>query len=128
MTKYISLPIMLLVLFLTACERIGLNEAFSAKVGDKFRVDSNLSFSVDSINDYRCPLLYECLWSGDVKMFCTFYKPLHHTDTAIYLINTQNSINMGGYNFQLLTVDPQSQRGEVIKQNEYRLEIIIKKD
>ena len=128
MTKNISLHILILTLFLTGCERIELNEAFSVKVGDKFKVDSNLSFSVDSVDDYRCPLLFECLWSGDVKMFCTFYEPRHHTDTAIYLINTRNSINMGGYNFKLLTVNPQSQRGEVIQQNEYKLDIIVQKD
>jgi hypothetical protein len=128
MTNKISLLVLIFSLFLTGCERIELNEAFLAEVGDKFKVNSNLSFSIDSIDDYRCPLLLECLWSGDVKMFCTFYEAHHHTDTAIYLINTRNSINMGGYNFKLLKVDPHSQHGELIPQNEYKLDIIVQKD
>jgi hypothetical protein len=128
MSKNISLPVLILTMFLTGCEHIELNESFSARVGDKFKVNSNLSFSVDSVDDYRCPLLFECLWSGDVKLFCTFYESHHHTDTAIYLINIHNSINMGGYNFKLLTVDPQSQRGEIIPQNDYKFDIIVLKE
>jgi hypothetical protein len=128
MDQKISLPILILSLFLAGCERIALNEPFSAKVGDRFRVDSNLSFSVDSVNDYRCPLLFECIWGGDVKMFCTFYEPHHDTDTAIYLVSSGNMIRMGGYSFKLLTVDPQSQRGELIPQNEYKLDIIVQKE
>jgi hypothetical protein len=62
-------------------------------------------------------------WWRQIVLY--IHKPFHRTDTAVYLIKTRNSINMGGYNFRLLKVDPQSQRGEVIKQNEYKLEIII---
>jgi hypothetical protein len=128
MLKKIYLLTFVLTFFISGCERLDLDEPFSAKVGDKFKVDSNLSFSIDSVNDYRCPLLFECFWSGDVKMFCSFYEPHHRIDTAIYLINTRNSINIGGYNFKLLSVNPQSQRGEVIPQDEYKLDIIVQKD
>lgn len=125
MTKKITLAIFILIFSLSGCERAELEKPFLGKIGDRFKVDLNLSFSIDSINDYRCPLLFECVWSGDVKMHCTFYEPHHNTDTAIYLINTRNSIDIGGYNFKLLSVKPQSQRGELIPQNEYKLEIII---
>ena len=128
MLKKIFLPVLIFTFFLAGCERIDLNEAFSAKVGDKFKVDSRLSFSIDSINDYRCPLLFECIWSGDVKMFCSFYEPHHQIDTAIYLINTRNSIDIGGYNFKLLSVNPQSQKGEIIPQDKYKLEIIVREN
>lgn len=128
MTRKIYLPALILTFILLSCERIDLNEAFSAKVGDKFKVDSGLSFSIDSINDYRCPLLFECFWSGDVKMFCSFYEPHHQIDTAIYLINTRNSIDIGGYNFKLLEVKPQSQKGEVIPQDKYEMRIIVREN
>lgn len=128
MTKNNTLIILILTISLSACERIDLDKPFNGKVGDRFKVDYNLSFSIDSINDYRCPLLFECFWSGDVKMLCTFYLPHHDTDTAIYLLNTRNTIEIGGYNFKILSVNPQSQKGELIHQNEYKLEIIVQKD
>jgi len=128
MPKNLSLSILIFTLVIIACERIDLGEAFTAKVGDKFRVNSRLSFSIDSLDDYRCPLLIECLTSGDVKMFCTFYKPSNRIDTAIYLVNTRNSITISGYTFKLLSVNPQSQTGEVIPQNDYRVDLIVQKD
>ncbi len=128
MTKNITLTILILTLSLLSCERIELDKSLYGKVGDRFKVDYNLSFSIDSIDDYRCPLLFECVWSGDVKMLCTFYESRHHTDTAIYLVNTRNSISIGGYNVKLLSVNPQSQKGEFIPQDEYKLEIIVQKN
>jgi hypothetical protein len=124
-----SLVVLFFTLTLLSCERIDLNEEFSARVGDKFRVDSDLSFSIDSVNDYRCPLLFECIWSGDVKMFCKFHEGSHQVDSAIYLINNErNPIRIGGYSIKLLSVDPQSQRGETIPQIELEISIIVKKD
>ena len=128
MTKNITLPVLILMLTLSGCERVQLEKPFSGKVGERFLVDNKLSFSIDSINDYRCPLQVVCVWSGDVKVFCTFYEPHNQIDTAIYLVNARNSIDIGGYNFKLLSVKPQSQNGELIPQNEYELEIIIQKD
>jgi hypothetical protein len=114
---------------LISCERIKLEESFPMKVGHKLRVDYNLSFSIDSINDYRCPLLYECIWAGDVKVLITFYKPLSQIDTAIYLNNrNQNPIQIGGYDFKILSVNPQSQKGEIIPLRDYSVELMVQKD
>lgn len=125
----LSLAVLFFNLTLLSCERIDLNEEFSARVGDNFRVDSDLSFSIDSVNDYRCPLLFECIWSGDVKVFCRFNEGSRQIDTAIYLINNdRNPIRILGYNFKLLSVNPQSQSGEKIPQNELEISIIVKKD
>jgi hypothetical protein len=128
MTKNNVLAIVILAFSLPGCERIELDKSFYSKVGDKFKVDYNLSFSIDSIDDYRCPLLFECIWSGDVRIHCTFYEPGHRTDTAVYLINTHNLISIGGYNFKLLSVNPQSQQGELIPQDEYKMEIIVQRN
>jgi hypothetical protein len=99
------------------------------KIGKKLRVDFDLSFSIDSVNDYRCPLLYECFWAGDVKIPMTFYKPFNQIDTAIYLNNrSQNPIQIGGYNFKVLSVNPQSQQGEIISQRDYTIELMIQKN
>jgi hypothetical protein len=116
-------------LALISCEKIKLEESFPMKVGKKLRVDYDLSFAIDSVNDYRCPLLYECIWAGDVKVLVTFYKPFNPIDTAIYLNNgSQNPIKIGGYNFKILSVNPQSQSGEIISQKDYTIELMVQKD
>ncbi|MGE5406138.1 MAG: hypothetical protein ACM3NR_00390 [Methanosarcina sp.] len=129
MLSALKIPLLTFCILLTCCERIETGEAFTAHVGDKFKIRSNLSFSVDSINDYRCPAQYMCIWGGDVKMICTFHKSFSRVDTAIYLNDrTKNPVILGGYSIRLLSVDPQSQTGERIPQKDYKLEIVIDKD
>jgi hypothetical protein len=128
MSAHVKIALFTFCILFAGCERIDTGEAFTAHVGDKFRIRSNLSFSVDSINDYRCPAQYMCIWGGDVRMICTFHKPFSRVDTAIYLNDrTRNPVIYGGYSFRLLSVDPQSQTGERILQKDYKANIVIDK-
>ncbi len=129
MLKHTFPFILLLILSLLSCEKIKLGDPFSCRIGDKFRVDVNLSFSVDSVNDFRCPLQFECFWSGDAKVFVTICKPMSKIDTSIYLFNRdRNPVFEDGYSFKILSVDPQSQRGEQIPQKDYEIKMIVEKD
>lgn len=52
------------------------------KVATKYKINNDLTFSIDSINDYRCPRDLECFWSGDVHLihkggkFLLLIKPI----------------------------------------------------
>lgn len=129
MSRILNICLFMFCMSIAGCEHIETGEAFTVHVGEKSRINANLSFSIDSVNDYRCPLQYNCIWGGDVKVLCSVYKPFSRIDTAIYLNDrTKNPLISGGYSFRLLKVDPQSQTGERIPQKNYELSIIIEKN
>jgi hypothetical protein len=61
--------LVIIVLFSPACQKNELGNELYFHIGEKQKIASNLSFTVDSIWDSRCPTGWECLWAGDVAMF-----------------------------------------------------------
>ena len=118
---FVAFPIIFL-----SCKKIDIGESFVTKVGDKIRVTSNLSFTIRSVFDYRCPIDWECLTSGDVNTYIRFHHLSHDTDTVICLYSSgRNPIEFDGYLFKVLEVNPQSKGDIVTPQEDFRITMIV---
>jgi len=128
-TKISLLFSLLIPLILLSCEKIDIGESFVCKVGDKIRVTSNLSFSVISVYDWRCPIDLICLSSGDVDISLRFHDGLQRVDTVLCLLsNGRNPIEIGGYSFKLLEVEPPSESDKTIPQDDFRIKMTVLND
>jgi hypothetical protein len=123
------LALVMSALFYIGCEKIETGKSFDSIVSDKSRVDSNLSFSIDSVNDYRCPIDVVCIWAGDVDIHIRFYKTFGHIDTLMNLYNPErNPISIGGYSFRVNEVNPAPVSNKVIPQEDFKIKMTITKD
>jgi len=121
--------VLILPMILAGCEKIEIGESFDTTVGVKFRVDSNLSFLIDSIRDYRCPKDLICIWGGDVDIHIRFNKTFNHVDTVIYLNNPdRNPIKIGGYSFKVNEVNPVRESNKITPQKDFKINITVLKD
>ena len=126
------ITILLLILIVrgfTSCEKIEIGEEFDIKVGNKYNIGWNLSFSVDSIREYRCPIGLMCFWAGDVDLFFKINMPFKQIDTLIYLTyQERNPFTIGGYTWKILEVNPFPKHNVTIDPEDIRIKMIITKD
>ena len=121
--------LLIIALFYAGCEKIETGKSFDTIVSDKSRVDSYLSFSIDSVNDYRCPVDVVCIWAGDVDIHIRFYKTFSHIDTLMNLYNPEkNPISIGGYSFKVNEVNPVPLSNKIIPQKDFKINMTITKD
>lgn len=126
MTRLIS--ILSLFLLFSGCEKIDIGEPSDIKIGTKYWINTNLSFAVDSIKDYRCPKNVFCFWSGDVEFFFRINHNLSKMDTLIYLYtHNNNPFEAEGYKFKIDEVNPWLELGQKVNQSDYRIKISITK-
>ena len=130
MKHYIYICTLLLTtLFFTGCEKVETGRSFDSIVNDKLRVDTNLAFSIDSVNDYRCPSDVICVWAGDVDIHIRFYKAFGHIDTLMNLNNpNKNPISFGGYSFKVNEVNPIPLSNKIIPQKDFKINMTITKE
>ncbi len=71
------------------------------------KINWNLSFTIDSIHDGRCPRDYMCLVAGDISFFFSINQGHKETDTLIYFYNRKsNPFTIAGYKWTILEVKP----------------------
>jgi hypothetical protein len=117
---------LVLSFLLISCEKINIGEKFIGRVGDKVRIRSNLSFSIRSVNDWRCPTDLICSSSGDVDISLRFHQGLHNTDTVICLYSHgRNPVDFGGYTIKLISVNPLPESDKTTPQEDFRIEMIV---
>lgn len=104
----IYIPLFFLTGFLFySCERIDMDQDLNVQIGEDYQVKRNLSFRIDSINDYRCPINANCIWGGDVDLFFSITEGSHKTDTLIRLDDPEtNPFEFGSYQWEILYVNP----------------------
>ncbi len=83
--KYL-LCILILSSIISACEKIEIGKPVFCTVGTSYRVKAGLSFKIDSIDDYRCPVGLNCIWSGDVDLYFDINYHSEHIDTVLNLL------------------------------------------
>ncbi len=104
MVKNITLiAILLATILATSCEKIELGEEIEVKLGETYKISWNLSFEVDSINDYRCPIDVVCIWPGDVDLYFDFGSK----EEILNLNNRDNNpFFIKEYSIEILNVEP----------------------
>lgn len=123
--KVLSCIFLLILLFiLPGCEKIRLGEPYDCRIGIRYWPGTDLSFSVDSIRDYRCPKDVMCFWGGDVDLFLSIYVNLDRTDTLIRLYRN-NPLVVKDYIFEVLEVNPWRNAGQVVDEKDYRIRIKV---
>lgn len=100
--------VIFLVLLFTACQKTELGKEISFHIGEKQRITSNLSFTVDSIWDSRCPTGWECIWAGDVSLFFNITHSHKQIDTLFTCYPSPDVVplNIAGYKWRVLEVNP----------------------
>jgi hypothetical protein len=116
----------LVIIVFTGCEEFELGVPYDCRIGTKYRVTSNITFSIDSIADSRCPRDMLCFWGGDVILYFNIDQNNIHIDTTIYLYNNnRNPIQLENYKWEVLEVNPWLRSDQHISQKDYRVKILI---
>jgi hypothetical protein len=114
----------LALVMVSGCEKIELGEPYSCRVGTKYWLDGNLSFSIDSLRDYRCPRDVICIWGGDVDIYLHIQQNLTEIDTLAGLYR-KNPFQTGDYTWKILEVNPWLKSDQESNQSDYRVKLIV---
>jgi hypothetical protein len=117
-------PAVFIFLMTAGCEKIEIGEPFTCATGKAYQVEDGLSFSIDSINDSRCPVGLLCFWTGDVSLYFNINQNNQRTDTLIYML-TRNPFTIDGYTWRILEVNPYPEAGREINPSDYRVKMVI---
>ncbi|MCX6335486.1 MAG: hypothetical protein NT092_14500 [Bacteroidia bacterium] len=101
-------PILCLILLcVSGCEEIEIGRPFDCHMGTNYEVTNDLSFTINSLNDSRCPENAVCCWAGEVHIIISVYLSNNVIDTVLYQDPSASyPIRFGGYGFGLLNVVP----------------------
>lgn len=114
----------LLFLITAGCEKLEIGEPITCLTGQTYKVEGRLSFSIDSINDSRCPKNALCFWTGDVSLYFSISQNSHRTDTLISMLNN-NPFIVDYYTWKILEVEPYPEAGKEIDPADYRIKMVI---
>jgi hypothetical protein len=118
--------IILVIIVFSGCEKFELGEPYDCRIGTKYRVTDEISFSIDSIADSRCPRDMLCFTSGDVLLYFNINQNNTLFDTTIYLYNSnRNPILLEDYKWEVLEVNPWRRSDQNISQKDYRIKLLI---
>lgn len=120
----------LLTTFLfSGCEKLDLGKPVDCSIGTSYRVNTGLSFKIDSLMDYRCPTDLLCFWGGDVDIYFNFDHNSKHK-VALINLNSQdhNPVIIGDYTFKVLAVNPNYKSDEVHKKEDYWVQLVVTKN
>jgi hypothetical protein len=119
-----------LVLIFSGCEKTELGEDIYLHIGEKQKITSNLSFSIDSLWDSRCPTGMECLWEGDVDLFFHITHSHEQIDTlfSCYPSPDVSPFKIAGYNWKVLEVNPYPDFSHSLDQKNIIIKMVITKE
>jgi hypothetical protein len=104
-----TLLLFLVIFCFSGCEKIEVGEAFECHMGINYRVTNDLSLTIKSLNDSRCPDNAVCFWAGTVYLNFNINYNKNSIDTTLYLNPTgENPYIFGNYGFSVLDVSPKT--------------------
>jgi len=113
------LIIFLIGVLFYSCEKIDIGEDINIKIGEEYRVKWNLSFRIDSLNEYRCPINANCIWGGDVDLFFSINEGSHETDTLLRLNDSErNPFETENHLWEIIDVSPYPELDKEIEIND----------
>lgn len=116
--------VLALMFLLLACENEEVQHVFDLTIENEFKIDQMyyspdqlIEFSVDDINDSRCPEGVTCIWQGEARVHLLFEKPFVENIE----LSTYNKLKdtISNYEIQLIDVQPYPEIGKEVKLNEY---------
>lgn len=126
-TKYVPGYLLILSLIITAgCDKIELGKPFDCRVDTKYILTPSLAFTIDSLNDYRCPRDVVCIWGGDVDIFFNIRLNLKNIDTVLNL--SGSPVIIGDYAWSIQEVTPWRNHDQVVDQKDYRIKVLIQEN
>lgn len=118
--------LLLLITVTAGCDRIQPGEPFTCRPDTKYFLTPGLSFTIDSVSDYRCPKDVVCIWGGDVDLYFNIRENLTEIDTILRL--SGGPYLFGDYSFDILEVNPLRNHDQVVDQEDYRIKLLIQRD
>jgi len=129
MVKTIYIVLLFFVaLIISSCERIETGSEVTVNLGQKYQVSWDLAFTIDSINEYRCPLDAYCVWAGDVDLFFCFGNDINTTEMINLNNGDTNPRTINNYTFEVLDVLPYPRSDIIIRPEDIRVKLLITKD
>ena len=127
--KYAITLIILISLVFSGCEKPMIGEPGSCRIGSSYKVNWDLSFTIDSIHEYRCPIPLMCAIAGDVDLYINFKRPFKSINKVLSLNNhDRNPVEIGDYTFRLLEVEPYPELHVEVDPKDYKIKMLIMKD
>ena len=119
-----------IVLLFPACQKTELGKEIYFHVGEKQKITSNLSLTVDSIWDSRCPTGMECFWSGDVALFFNITHSHRQIDTLFSCYPNPNVVplDIAGYKWKVLEVNPYPDNSHSTDSKDFLIKMVITED
>jgi len=128
LTEKSAVKVLLLILItMTAgCDRIQPGEPFTCRTDTKYFLTPGLSFTIDSVSDYRCPKDVVCIWGGDVDLYFNIRESRTQIDTVLRL--SGGPYLVGDYSFSIMEVNPLRNHDQVVEQEDFRIKLLIERD
>jgi hypothetical protein len=119
-----------MVLLFPACQKTELGKEIYFHVGENQKITSNLSLTVDSIWDSRCPTGMECIWSGDVALFFNITHSHRQIDTLFSCYPNPNVVplDITGYKWKVLEVNPYPDNSNSTNSKDFFIKMVITED
>lgn len=114
------------VIFFSACEEDEQVKFFvpgqdsTFQVGELYQsVDSSVVFTIEKLEDNRCPKNVTCVWSGTVLLTIRMLKPV--ADTVQISTEDKPVAELGGVRFEVQSVWPYPVSEKPISREVYRI-------
>ncbi len=141
MKQYLFLGLAALLLSAAACNKN--NDAASFQLDKTFTLDHNVSIPWEedaavsirfdsTVADSRCPVDAICVWAGRVEVKVSFTQA-GNSQTKILALGDNagttfsNIVTFDDFTVELLSVLPAPKSDYAIPQNEYKIEVVVKK-
>jgi hypothetical protein len=133
MKKIFALVTLGLLVAVMSCTKNECDIAFKTyefEVGKNYCIDDNSLFSIDSINDSRCPSNVECITAGSTKLYTSIFEEDVNILFDITVPNDNRQFTIEGNNLLIYKIDsitPYPFGGQEIPQSDYRVYMTILK-
>ncbi len=104
-------------------------DSVSVKInyGQEAFIENNITIKFDDVNDSRCPMDVICVWAGDGGVGLKLSDDKGQLHTFLHTALFPREINFGGYRIILKSLNPYPKSANLIKLDEYNVDLIIKR-
>lgn len=127
MSKFNFIFILTMATIVLSCTKNECDIAFKTyefEVGKNYCIDDFSFFSIDSINDSRCPSNVECITAGSTKLYTSIFEEDVNILFDIAVPNDNRQFIIEGNNLLIYKIDsitPYPLAGQEIPQTDYRV-------